>query len=125
LRHTCEVKSYWVGPPGSEPGRIRDHNQAETQTEGGLRYKRFHLHFIQTSSSWLNLVERWFREATDMHLRRGAFPSVPELIAAIQDYMNNRRLRLFGNRCFRNVSFSAVPCGHVLKTFILDVTAVT
>ena len=51
------------------------------------RHKRFHLHFTPTSSSWLNLVERWFRELTDKALRRGNFNSVPALIAAIEDYL--------------------------------------
>ena len=45
----------------------------------------FHLHFTPTSSSWLNQVERWFRELTDKALRRGAFGPVPDLIAAIQE----------------------------------------
>jgi len=49
-------------------------------------HSRFHLHFTPTSSSWLNLVERWFRELTDKALRRGSFNSVPDLIAAIEDY---------------------------------------
>jgi transposase len=53
------------------------------------RHPRFHLHFIPTSSSWLNLVERWFREITDKRLRRGSFQSVPALIAAIDEYLNN------------------------------------
>ena len=48
---------------------------------------RFHLHFTPTSSSWLNLVERWFRDLTDKAIRRGVFASVPELIAAIEDYL--------------------------------------
>ena len=48
------------------------------------RHPRFHLHFIPTSSSWLNLVERWFRDITDKRNRRGSFGSVPELIAAIE-----------------------------------------
>ena len=48
------------------------------------RHPRFHLHFIPTSSSWLNLVERWFRDITDKRIRRGSFGSVPELIAAIE-----------------------------------------
>jgi len=50
------------------------------------RHKRFHLHFIPTSSSWLNLVERWFRELTDKNLRRGSFNSVPDLIASIEEF---------------------------------------
>jgi transposase len=48
---------------------------------------RFHLHFTPTSSSWLNLVERWFRELTDKAIRRGVFHSVPDLIIAIEDYL--------------------------------------
>ena len=53
------------------------------------RHPRFHLHFIPTSSSWLNMVERWFREITDKRIRRGVFRSVPELIAAIHEYLDN------------------------------------
>jgi len=51
------------------------------------RHKRFHLHFTPTSSSWLNQVERWFRDLTDKNLRRGIFASVPDLIASIEDYL--------------------------------------
>jgi transposase len=51
------------------------------------RHPRFHLHFTPTSSSWLNLVERWFRELTEKALRRGVFPSVPDLIAAIGGFL--------------------------------------
>jgi transposase len=52
------------------------------------RHKRFHLHFTPTSSSWLNQVERWFRDLTDKNLRRGVFGSVPDLIASIEEYLN-------------------------------------
>jgi transposase len=52
------------------------------------RHSRFHLHFIPTSSSWLNLVERWFREITDKRIRRGVFRSVQQLIAAIRAYID-------------------------------------
>lgn len=52
------------------------------------KHPRFHMHFTPTSSSWLNLVERWFRELTDKALRRGVFHSVPDLIAKIEDYLN-------------------------------------
>ena len=48
---------------------------------------RFVQHFIPTHSSWLNLVERWFAEITNKRIRRGSFESVPELIAAIKDYI--------------------------------------
>jgi transposase len=51
------------------------------------RHPRFHMHFIPTSSSWLNMVERWFREITDKRIRRGTFHSVPQLIAAIDAYI--------------------------------------
>ena len=53
------------------------------------RHPRFHLHCIPTSSSWVNMVERWFREITDKRIRRGVFKNVPELIAAIQAYLDN------------------------------------
>ena len=44
------------------------------------------LHFTPTSSSWTNLIERWFKELTDRMLRRGVFTSVPELQAAILNW---------------------------------------
>lgn len=58
-----------------------------TVTRWLAAHPRVHFHFTPTSSSWLNLVERWFRELTDKALRRGVFPSVPDLIAAIEDYL--------------------------------------
>lgn len=51
------------------------------------RHRRFHLHFTPTSSSWLNLIERWFREITQKRLRRGVFKNVPQLVQAIEDYI--------------------------------------
>ena len=51
------------------------------------RHPRFHMHFIPTSSSWLNLIERWFREITDKRIRRSDFHSVPQLIEAIMAYI--------------------------------------
>lgn len=50
------------------------------------RHPRVHLHFTPTASSWLNLVERWFRDLTDKRIRRGSFENVPNLIGAIEDY---------------------------------------
>jgi transposase len=47
------------------------------------RRRRFHVHFTPTSASWLNLVERWFKELTDKRLRRGVFGSVKDLTDAI------------------------------------------
>jgi len=52
------------------------------------KHPRFQLHFTPTSSSWLNLVERWFRELTEKALRRGVFHSVPDLIGAIEAYLD-------------------------------------
>ena len=45
------------------------------------RHKRFHIHFTPTSSSWLNRVERFFRDLTKKRIRRGAFRSVDELVS--------------------------------------------
>lgn len=50
-------------------------------------HPRFHIHFTPTSASWLNMVERFFRDITTERLRRGVFRSVPELITAIQEYI--------------------------------------
>jgi len=52
------------------------------------RHPRFHIHFIPTSSSWLNLIERWFRDLTDKRIRRGAFTSVAVLVEAIMSYIH-------------------------------------
>jgi len=51
------------------------------------KHPRFHVHFIPTSSSWLNLVERFFGKITDERIRRGVFHSVIELIEAIHEYI--------------------------------------
>jgi transposase len=53
-----------------------------------LRHPRFHLHFTPASSSWLNLVERWFAELTNRKLRRSAHRSVTELEAGIRRWIN-------------------------------------
>lgn len=57
------------------------------------KHPRFHLHFTPTSASWLNLVERWFREITEKRLRRGVFTSVPDLIRAITEYLEATNAR--------------------------------
>jgi hypothetical protein len=51
------------------------------------RHPRFTLHFIPTSSSWLNQVERWFGELTQKAVRRAAFVSVAELQEAIEQFL--------------------------------------
>lgn len=61
------------------------------------RHPRFHIHFIPTSSSWLNLVERWFRDLTVNRIRRDSFRSVDQLVAAIEEYLaaNNQSPKPF------------------------------
>jgi hypothetical protein len=51
------------------------------------RHPRFVSHFVPTSSSWLNLVERWFGELTSKRIRRGSFRSVEDLEKAITEFM--------------------------------------
>ena len=51
------------------------------------RHPRFHMHFTPTGASWLNMVERFFRDLTQNRLRRGIFRDVEELILAIIDYI--------------------------------------
>jgi transposase len=53
------------------------------------RHPRFHMHFTPTSSSWLNMVERFFRDLTDKRIRRGVFRDVEELIVAIEHYIDH------------------------------------
>ena len=48
---------------------------------------RFHLHFTPTSSSWLNVIERWFADITEKRIRRGVFKSLPALERAIRSYI--------------------------------------
>lgn len=52
------------------------------------RHPRFHIHFTPTGSSWLNMVERFFRDLTQNRLRRGAFHDAEELIMAIGEYID-------------------------------------
>jgi transposase len=50
------------------------------------KHPRFNMHFTPTSASWLNMVERFFRDISENRLRRGVFTSVPELVVAIDEY---------------------------------------
>jgi transposase len=52
------------------------------------RHPRFHIYFTPTSSSWLNMVERFFRDLTHNRLRRGVFRDVEELITAIDEFVD-------------------------------------
>ena len=53
------------------------------------RHKRFHFHFTPTSASWLNMVERFFRDLTANRLKRGVFESVDALVDAIHEYIDH------------------------------------
>jgi transposase len=62
-------------------------HKTETIKKWLLRHPRFHLHFTPTSSSWLNLVERWFAELTNRKLRRSAHRSVTALEADVRQWI--------------------------------------
>jgi len=64
------------------------HNKQAVQ-EWLAAHPRFQFHFIPTSSSWLNLIERWFAEITNQRIRRGVFRSVKDLEGAITDYIHH------------------------------------
>ena len=80
-----------VTPPDKELHLIADnyatHKHAKVQ-KWLARHPRFHVYFTPTSSSWLNMVERFFRDLTEQSLRRGIFRDVEELIMAIGDYID-------------------------------------
>ena len=52
------------------------------------RHKRFYVHFTPTSASWLNMIERFFRDLTENRIRRGIFQDLEQLITAIGDYID-------------------------------------
>jgi len=64
----------------------RTHNHRQVQ-KWAARHKRFHFHFTPTASSWLNMVERFFRDLTEHQLRRGIFTNTAELEQAILGYI--------------------------------------
>jgi len=83
------------------------------------RHPRFHMHFIPTSSSWLNLVERWFGEITRKRIRRGTFTSVKELESAIYAYVdaNNRNPKPFvWTKKADEIIVKVKRCKAILKT---------
>lgn len=83
------------------------------------KHPRFKLHFTPTSGSWLNLVERWFRDLTDKRIRRGVFRSVPELIDAIMEYIvvNNEKPKPFVWTAAANAILKKVSkCRVILET---------
>ena len=57
------------------------------------KHPRFNMHFTPTSASWLNMVERFFRDISENRLRRGVFTSVPELTTAIDGYIAHHNVK--------------------------------
>jgi transposase len=51
------------------------------------KHPRFVIHYVPTSCSWLNLIERWFAELTNKRIRRDSFFSVEELMGAINEFL--------------------------------------
>jgi transposase len=113
---TCKVKSS-PAPSGATPNRqwLRFLKQIEAQTPARVhlhpivdnyathkhakvkawlgRHPRFHLHFTPTGSSWLNLVERFFRDLSQQALVGASFGSVPELLDSSWQYLAEHNLR--------------------------------
>src|SRR5229473_5244123 len=108
-RHRCGDRTMHEAPPPSRvPALPADHPQQTpkkldlhlvledyaTHKHSNVKtwlakHPRFHLHFTPTSASWLNQVERFFGLITQERIRRGVFTSVPELEAAIRDYLEH------------------------------------
>jgi transposase len=82
-------------------------------------HPRYHLHYTPTSSSWINLVERWFAEITRKRIRRGTFRSVPDLVRAIRKYLrdNNTHPRPFiWTASTRSILRKVEHCQEALET---------
>ena len=52
-----------------------------------MKHPRYVIHYVPTSCSWLNLIERWFAELTNKRIRRDSFRSVEDLVAAIEEFL--------------------------------------
>ena len=80
------------------------------------KHPRFNMHFTPTSASWLNMVERFFRDITTERLRRGVFTSVPELIGAIDEYIahhNTKPKPFIWTKSARDILQKAVSYTHL------------
>ena len=107
LPHGITIRSFYDSctinrqtPKGLDLHLIVDNYGTHTHhevTDWLAKHPRFHMHFTPTSASWLNLVERWFREITEKRIRRGVFRSVEALVAAIMEYLdaNNAKPKAF------------------------------
>ena len=83
------------------------------------KHPRFNMHFTPTSASWLNMVERFFRDITTERLRRGVFTSVPELVAAIDEYVahhNNQPKPFIWTKSARDILQKVIRANSRLST---------
>lgn len=83
------------------------------------KHPRFILHFTPTSSSWLNLIERWFRDLTDKRIRRGVFQSVPDLIEVIHKYVetnNTDPLPFMWTASVESIMAKITKCKDIYET---------
>jgi hypothetical protein len=100
IRSPESARSACDAPHGGVPAGTQYHSPSLGQiaTQVGLHlhlcdaiflaaHRRFHLHYTPTGSSWLNLVDRWFRELSQKRIRRGSFATVRDLKRAIHEYL--------------------------------------
>jgi hypothetical protein len=88
------------------------------------RHPRFRIHFTPTSSSWLHVIERWFRDITQNRIRNGVFHNVPQLIKAIHDYIdhhNTTRIHSSGPKKLRISSRKLLGLGPAsIRSHLLE-----
>jgi transposase len=89
-----QAKSRWISAPALQliVDNYATHKRAKVR-KWLKRHPRFHIHFIPTSSSWLNVVERWFRDLTQKRIRNDVFRRVAPLERAITDYIAHHNAR--------------------------------
>ena len=90
-KNFCDSCAGWIRTAPTRLHLVMDNygTHSHPKVKGWLkRHPRFISHFVPTSSSWLNLVERWFGELTSKRIRRGSFVSVEELTKAIEEFLS-------------------------------------
>ncbi len=83
------------------------------------QHSRFHLHFTPTSASWLNMVERFFSELTNKHIRRGIFRSVDDLENSVMEFLSkhNENPKIFvWTKDADTILAKVGKCKEVLRT---------
>ncbi len=84
-----------------------------------IKHPRFTIHFTPTSASWLNMVERFFRDITEQRLRRGVFTSVPMLVAAIDQYIVHHNIKpkpFIWTKSARDILQKVIRANHRLSS---------